>query len=153
MVDGGKDSEYPAAKEIPVFKGMPVLATINRATYKNGTYGVVTKVCRNHIVIRTQDGRSVRIYVRKLHARKGKGIIRQLPVAPAYAMTIHKAQGQTFDRIVLNPRCFAPGQLYTALSRVRTIEGLTLTAKIRPKDLICSPAVRYEVPGVGRYEE
>lgn len=54
--------------------------------------------------------------------------IRQLPVKPAYALTIHKAQGLTFDEITvdLSRNTFAEGQLYTALSRVRTPQGLSI---------------------------
>lgn len=54
--------------------------------------------------------------------------ITQLPVKPAYALTIHKAQGLTFDEIIvdLSKNTFAEGQLYTALSRVRTPQGLSI---------------------------
>ena len=52
----------------------------------------------------------------------------QLPLRLAYAMTINKSQGQTFDRvgILLDRPCFAHGQLYVAMSRVRSKEGLKI---------------------------
>ena len=53
---------------------------------------------------------------------------KQLPVNIAYALTIHKSQGQSFDRIgiLLDRPCFAHGQLYVAMSRVKSKEGLKI---------------------------
>ncbi|WP_024794698.1 AAA family ATPase [Tomitella biformata] len=65
------------------------------------------------------------------------GSYTQLPFRLAWAITIHKAQGQTLDRMVvdLTGGTFASGQLYVALSRCTAIEGLVLTRPVRPKDL------------------
>jgi len=59
------------------------------------------------------------------------GSMTQLPVKLAYALTIHKFQGLTFDEITvdLSRKCFAKGQLYTALSRVKTPKGLKIKIK------------------------
>jgi len=67
----------------------------------------------------------------------------QLPLAPAYAMTIHKAQGQTLQRmhLVLGDYSLSPGQLYTALSRVRSIEDFTLNRPLRLSDVQVDPQV------------
>lgn len=71
------------------------------------------------------------------------GTFRQLPLAPAYATTIHKAQGQTLGKVhlVLGNGCFAPGQLYTALSRVRSFADLTLDRPIRLSEAFCDAMV------------
>ena len=68
----------------------------------------------------------------------------QMPLKPAWAITIHKSQGLTFDRVHLDlgRGAFAHGQTYVALSRSRTLEGLTLRYPVEPEDLIVSPEVR-----------
>lgn len=65
----------------------------------------------------------------------------QYPLKLAYAITIHKSQGQTFDNINLIPQSFSVGQLYVALSRVRSFEGLRLVYNISSNDLKCDSDV------------
>ncbi len=65
---------------------------------------------------------------------KTVGSFKQYPLKLAWAVTIHKAQGKTFDKVVLDigRGTFAPGQLYVALSRCTTLEGLTLKRRLIP---------------------
>ena len=65
----------------------------------------------------------------------------QYPFIISKAMTVHRAQGQTLESVIVCPDTFSPGQLYVALSRVRAFEGLYLTRLIREDDLKVDHAV------------
>jgi ATP-dependent DNA helicase PIF1 len=67
----------------------------------------------------------------------------QFPLAPAWAITIHKAQGMTLDHVGvdLGRGAFAPGQTYVALSRARSLEGLRLSRPLREEDVQVDPAI------------
>lgn len=69
-------------------------------------------------------------------AKQRLGGFSQFPLRLAWAITIHKSQGLTFDRIIVDAgRSFAAGQVYVALSRCRTLEGIVLSSLITPKAL------------------
>lgn len=74
----------------------------------------------------------------------------QIPLRLAWSVTVHKAQGQTYDEVVidLGRGAFSPGQTYVALSRVRSLEGLYLTRAIRPQDVMVDKDVIRFMSGV-----
>lgn len=68
---------------------------------------------------------------------------KQIPLRLAWAVTVHKSQGQTYDEVQIDMGrgAFSPGQTYVALSRVRSLEGLYLTRPIRMQDVMVDPDV------------
>ncbi len=65
-----------------------------------------------------------------------KGAFAQYPLRLAWAITIHKSQGLTFDHVVIDAgKAFAPGQVYVAMSRCRTLDGIVLMSRLSPREL------------------
>jgi len=120
--------------------------------YCNGTIGTVTEIETFAITIKldNDDIISVGLFTFEeveykfdkqknqiSHRARGKFI--QFPLRVAYAITIHKSQGKTFDKVIIDlgaRGAFAHGQVYVALSRARTLEGVILRRPIAMKDLI-----------------
>lgn len=82
------------------------------------------------------------------------GTFSQYPIKLAWAVTVHKSQGLTFDRAVIDVgQAFAPGQVYVALSRLRSLDGLILRSKIRTDALQSDSSVQGFTQSVSNQEK
>lgn len=122
--------------------------------FYNGKIGVITDIDDGKIFVRCDDGdievnRMVWDNIRYREDEKtGKieeevlGSFVQYPLRLAWAVTIHKSQGLTFDKVIINAaRAFAAGQVYVALSRCRTLEGIVLSTPLDYVELDNDPSV------------
>ena len=142
--------DYPAPEELVLKKGAKVMFVRNDDPhgYVNGTFGIVESVSSSHIKVRTErEGRLVNVErarwnyeISEFNTETNEvettvvGWYEQYPLMPAWAITVHKSQGQTFDHVILDlKRCFAEGQAYVALSRCRSLEGIELSSPISRK--------------------
>ena len=119
----------------------------NGSAWVNGTIGVVHKLEKDKITIKI--GSRLHTVEEELWEKwdyqhvKGKyepkviGTFKQYPIKLAWAATIHKCQGQTFEKVVvdLDMGAFSHGMTYVALSRVKSIEGLYLVRGVERRDV------------------
>jgi ATP-dependent DNA helicase PIF1 len=148
----GKSYE-PVPEEIKIKKDAWVLVCANNAGpgLVNGSLGSVLRFDDEEVVLRVDTREiSVRRYVwrfpiwrwdgeNKRMVKDGETNYTQMPLKLAWAMTIHKAQGQTVDGpmwVDLGPRVWSGGQTYVALSRVRRLDQLHLRRAVRNEDVL-----------------
>lgn len=121
-----------APEELKLKVGARVMFVKNspEQEYVNGTLGEVTAVDGAYPVVRTNDGRDIVAHPvswEVVDDGKVLGSVTQVPLRLAWAITVHKSQGMSLDAVEVDlSRAFTPGQGYVALSRARTLEGLTL---------------------------
>lgn len=155
-VTGKVTTEMLVPEEIRLYPGTRVMLVVNDpgGRYQNGSCGTVTKIFTDRIEVQLDDGRRnvwVEAYTWKVMQsvvdEDGKichevcGTYTQLPLKLAYAITIHKAQGQTYANVNIDPACWEVAQLYVALTRVRTPEGVHLMRKIDPSAILTDKSV------------
>jgi ATP-dependent exoDNAse (exonuclease V) alpha subunit len=150
---------YPADERLELKVGAQVMFLRNDtggdARWVNGTIGEVVRISdtvtveidgERHEVLPSTWERYRYSYspVTKTLSKDVVAEFTQFPLRLAWAVTIHKSQGKSYDQAIidLGPRTFAPGQTYVALSRLTALEGLYLTRPLRPSDVIVDEAVR-----------
>lgn len=153
------ETSYPAEETLVLKKGCQVMFLKNDSQgsrYYNGKLGEVTFVDGSKICVRgLEDNTEVEVepevwtnahYVIDKESKEIReeieGEFRQYPLRLAWAITVHKSQGLTFERAVLDVNAaFAAGQVYVALSRLRSLEGLVLTAPLSASAVLTDTAV------------
>jgi hypothetical protein len=161
--DFGRGDVYPADVELKLKVGAQVMFLRNDTQqygdgprWVNGTIGTVTRIVGGTVRVDV-DGEehdvepAVWERFRYAYDPGSKKLTReivaeftQFPLRLAWAVTIHKSQGKTYDRAVidLGSGAFAPGQTYVALSRLTSLDGLYLTRPLRPSDIRVDPDVQ-----------
>lgn len=152
---------YPNDEEVRIKEGAQVMFICNdkERRWVNGTIGKVLKIFDEkdeesglfETVIKVEkiDKKVVEvkrhtweiskyIYTNGVFEREKLGTFNQIPIKLAWAITIHKSQGKTFDRIIvdLERGGFAHGQTYVAISRCSSFDGVVLKRKLRKSDII-----------------
>lgn len=157
LVEGDFGKEYlPTQVELKLKKGAQIMLLNNDAygRWVNGTVGKMTGVKKDEdeeevIIARLDNGMRVEIApytweLFRLALKDGEltsevvGSFTQYPVRLAFAVTIHKSQGKTFERAVIDVGrgTFAHGQMYVALSRCTTLDGIVLKKPIRKSHIL-----------------
>ena len=144
------ESMFPVLRKLMLKVGAQIMFTKNdneSKMYFNGKIATVTKIANGEIEVEMAETHVKYVLKRETWENKKYtvdtetqdlnaevvGAFEQYPVKLAWAITVHKSQGLTFDNAIIDVgQAFADGQVYVALSRLRTIEGLILRTRINP---------------------
>lgn len=159
------ESSYPADSELVLKPGAQIMFIKNDVTgdksgkkrFFNGKIGVVVSISGEKILVRGKEDMESFFLERaewsnvKYTLNEATGEIKeetegsffQFPVRLAWAITVHKSQGLTFERAIIDVNAsFAHGQVYVALSRCKTLEGMVLDSPLTAASVICDETVR-----------
>ncbi len=157
---------YPTDARLELKVGAQVMFVRNDPTaekrFFNGKIGVITDFFEEFIIVQCPDDEepvavepieweNCRYVINEQTQEidtEVQGVFRQYPLRLAWAITIHKSQGLTFDRAIIDAAyAFASGQVYVALSRCRTLDGLVLASPIRQDAVITDHRVDDYIEG------
>lgn len=141
------ENAYPAETQLRLRVGAQVMFVRNdtsgESRYYNGKIATVKKV-KPQLIVEDERGEEIEVgterwenirYGLNEETNEIEGIVdgtfEQIPLRPAWAVTIHKSQGLTFDHVIIDAgAAFSFGQVYVAFSRCRTLDGIVLTTPI-----------------------
>ncbi len=144
---------YPTEEILQIKEGAQVMFLKNNKEKGvcNGTIGIIQKIEGSVILVKLQNGALVEVTPEEWKKERYEynpqknsiekiplGTFSQIPLKLAWAITIHKSQGLTFENVCINLGygAFACGQTYVALSRCTSIKGLFLRKKVKPSDIM-----------------
>jgi ATP-dependent exoDNAse (exonuclease V) alpha subunit len=171
IIEGNRDkikpNDYPTEQTITLRVGARIMMLINDpdGKYINGTMGTVTRININKqsffnssITVKLDNGHTINVARNKWtmyetrwseqeqdYVKVEVASFKQYPIRLAWAITIHKSQGKTFDRILVDlgtKGAFASGQTYVAISRCRSMQGINLVIPIQLKDIIVDDKIK-----------
>ena len=154
------ESAYPADEMLTVKEGAQIMFIKNDSSgehrYYNGMIGLVTAVGKDGIWVKgngesqdflleteewTNSKYSLNPQTKEI-TEEVEGTFRQYPIRLAWAITIHKSQGLTFERAIIDANAsFAHGQVYVALSRCKSLQGLVLSSPLRRESIISDDTI------------
>lgn len=156
-----EDADMVTDENLILAKDARIIMLVNNSEgrWVNGSMGMVTDLSDNHVTVQIDDGGeclvdrytwSIKEYVLEEDEETGEkhvvekeiGSFTQFPLKLAWAITIHKSQGQTYDNVNIYNGFFANGQMYVALSRCKTLNGIHTMGSLQRNELRYSQAVK-----------
>lgn len=135
--DGVLTEDLPCPVNLTIGVGVRVMTVVNDKYYKNGNIGTVKSISESEskITVKLDNGKTVTVRPKVFELENGT-TYKQFPLVIAYAITVHKAQGSTFDNvIIICDDFFEAGQLYCALSRCKSLENMMFIGRLKESDL------------------
>lgn len=152
------ENSLPTTMELTIKVGAQVVFIKNdrEKRWVNGSIGKIVKAKKNSIEIELESGAKYAVekavwenIVYKYDEKTNRvienviGTFEQYPIKLAWALTVHKSQGLTFNNVVIDigRGAFSSGQTYVALSRCRSFEGMQLRSTVSERDIFVNPSI------------